>query len=63
MEKKPFKSPSVVEVALYPTLEVNGKVENPTSLVNHERRIEEEAIEPTFPAEPMYEKPCARDGR
>ena len=31
---------------------------NPLSLLNHERLIDDDAIEFSFPFDPMYEKPC-----
>ena len=39
---------------------MNGKLYEvkPVSLVNHERLIEDEAMELTFPLEPRYVKPC-----
>jgi len=39
-----------------------SEVRKPASLLNHERLIEELATVLSFPVEPMYEKPCARDG-
>jgi hypothetical protein len=44
---------------------VNGKpdVLKPASLLNQESWTEDEAIVDTCPAEPVYAKPCVRDGR
>jgi hypothetical protein len=67
VEKNPLSNPRVVVVELYPTLEVNGKapaeVTNPASLLNQERLIEEDAIELTLPADPMYANPCESEER
>ena len=43
--------------------DVNGNVDNPRSLLNHDNWIDDEAIEFTLPVDPMYENPCASDER
>ena len=41
---------------------MNGKAYevNPASLLNQERLIEDDAMELTLPADPMYANPCER---
>ena len=53
-------------VAEYPAsgcVQASYAVRNPLSLLNHERRIDDEAIEFTCPADPKYANPCVSDDR
>lgn len=47
VENSPPVNPIAVDVALYPACDVNGKAEvpNPTSLLNQERLIDDDAID------------------
>ena len=58
-ENRPCVNPITVDVELYPVDEVNGKpkVVNPVSLLNHDRLIDDEAIELIDPPEPRYANP------
>jgi hypothetical protein len=42
---------------------VNGNVEKLASLLNQDSCTDDEAIELTLPAEPMYANPSVSDGR
>ncbi len=56
-EKKLVSDSSVDEAA------PDSEVRNPASLLNHDSRIDDEAIVCTSPFDPVYVNPCVRDGR